>query len=405
MQLTALRSRRFRHYFIGHAASILGSWIQQVALSWLIYRVTGSAALLGVAAALMQLPQMLIGPLAGSLIDRYDTRRLFLAALTAGTTLALALAAAVWLHLLGPTVILVAAALTGLTNSIESPLRQSLISQLVTDRALLPNALALNATVFNSARFVGPPLAGLILAATSEAWCFAINAASYAGLLAFAWTLQLAPKPRSSRAVLGLFVDGLRYLSTHWTLKRMLGFTFMQNVATGAVIVLLPVWARDVFAGDSRTLGWLLGASGAGSLFGTILLTRLGSASGWLRVVSFGWVLSIAGTATLAFIPPLPVALVALFSFGCGLTMCNVTTNVITQSVAPDELRGRMVSIFIGGRWGFDALGGLVAGAVASAAGLQPTMLLQLAILLITVTLFLRARARASTEIQRAVEA
>lgn len=392
MQLTSLRSRRFRHYFIGHAASILGSWIQQVALSWLIYRVTGSAALLGVAAALLQFPQMIVGPIAGSLVDRYDSRKLFLIALGAGAALGVGLAVAVWLEISGPALLLAAAALTGIFNAIESPLRQTLIPELVRDRALLSNALALNAAVFNSARFIGPPLAGLILAVTSEAWCFIVNAVSYIGMMIFAWNLRLDPKPPTDRAVLGLFVDGLRYLGRHWTLKRILGLSFVQNIATGAVIVLLPVWAADVYAGDSRTLGWLLGASGAGSLCGTLLLTRLSTPPAWIRAMSAGWILTIGGTLTMSLLPPLPVTLCALFGFGFGLTMCNVLTNVITQTISPDALRGRMISIFIGGRWGFDALGGLIAGALASAAGLRATMLVQLAILLAAVSFFLRIR-------------
>ncbi len=392
MQLTSLRSRDFRHFFVGHAASILGSWIQQVALSWLIYRVTGSAALLGIAAVLLQLPQMIVAPLAGSLVDRYDSRKLFLIALGAGAALGVGLAVAVWLDMSGPILLLVAAALMGIFNALESPLRQTLIPDLVRDRALLANALALNAAVFNSARFVGPPLAGLILAVTSEAWCFIVNAVSYIGMMVFIWRLRLDPKPPTDRAVLGLLLDGLRHLGGHWTLKRILGLSFTQNVATGAVLVLLPVWAADVYAGDSRTLGWLLGASGAGSLCGTLLLTRMATPPSWLRAMTAGWILTILGTATLSLLPPLPVTLCALFGFGFGLTMCNVLTNVMTQTISPDELRGRMISIFIGGRWGFDALGGLIAGALASATGLRSTLVLQLVILLAAASFFLRIR-------------
>jgi MFS family permease len=392
MQLTSLRSRPFRHFFIGHAASTLGSWIQQVALSWLIYRVTGSAALLGIAAALLQFPQMIVGPIAGSVVDRYDTRKLFLFALGAGAALGLGLAVAVWLDLSGPVLLLAAAALTGVCNALESPLRQTIIPELVRDRALLANALALNAAVFNSARFVGPPLAGLILAVTSEAWCFLANAVSYIGMMVFVWKLRLKPKAPTDRDVLGMFVDGLRYLGRHWMLKRVLGLSFTQNVATGAVIVLLPVWAADVYAGDSRTLGWLLGASGAGSLCGTLLLTRITTPPAWLQAMTGGWLLTILGTATLSLLPALPVTLCALFGFGFGLTMCNVLTNVVTQTVSPDALRGRMISLFIGGRWGFDALGGLVAGALASAAGLRATMVVQLLILAAAASFFLRVR-------------
>jgi MFS family permease len=392
MQLTSLRSRQFRHFFIGHAASILGSWIQQVALSWLIYRVTGSAALLGIAAALLQFPQMIVGPLAGSLVDRYDSRKLFLFALGAGAMLGLGLAVAAWMELSGPVLLLTATALTGICNALESPLRQTLIPELVRDRALLSNALALNAAVFNSARFVGPPLAGMILAVTSEAWCFVINAVSYIGMMIFVWNLKLQPKAPTDRDVLGMFVDGLRYLGRHWMLKRILGLSFTQNIATGAVLVLLPVWAADVYTGDSRTLGWLLGASGAGSLCGTLLLTRLATPPAWLRAITAGWLLTILGTATMALLPPLPVTLAALFGFGFGLTMCNVLTNVMTQTISPDALRGRMISLFIGGRWGFDALGGLVAGALASAAGLRPTLVLQLLILMAAASFFIRIR-------------
>lgn len=390
--LASLQSPAFRHYFIGQAASVLGSWIQQVALAWLMYRVTGSATLLGLASALQQFPQMVIAPIAGSLVDRYDSRKIFLVALGANTIVAIGLAVAVWMDMVTAALLLVASALTGVFNAVEAPLRQTLIQDLVKDRRLLANALSLNAAVFNSARFIGPPLAGLILAVSDEAWCFVVNAVSYAGMMVFAWTLRLDPRPATDRAVLGMFFDGLRYFSQHWTLKRVLGLSFVQNIATGAIIVLLPVWAADVYAGDSRTLGWLLGASGAGSLAGTLLLARLATVPAWIRAMSAGWVLTIAGTLAMAVLPPLPVTLGALFAVGFGLTMCNVLTNVITQTISPDALRGRMISIFIGGRWGFDALGGMIAGVLASAAGLGPTMLLQVAILLAAAIFFMRIR-------------
>jgi MFS family permease len=174
--LRALEHRNFRLYFFGQAVSILGSWIQQVAMAWLVYRLTGSAALLGVTAFAALIPQLLVGPLAGAWIDKHDKRKWLMRVQGLLAAQALVLAGLTWMGWVGPGLLVLMAVLLGVLNSFDTPLRQSLISVFVARREDLPNALALNAMLFNTGRFIGPPVAGLLLGLTSEAACFALNA-------------------------------------------------------------------------------------------------------------------------------------------------------------------------------------------------------------------------------------
>lgn len=257
--LRALRHPNFRLYFAGQAVSTLGSWLQQVALAWLIYRLSGSAALLGVTTFASLLPQLLVGPLAGAWIDRHDKRRLLIGVQGLLGLQAITLAALTFSDLIGPSLIVTMAALLGILNAFDTPLRQSLLSQFVSGKEDLPNALALNAMLFNSSRFVGPPLAGLLLGLTSEAACFALNALSYLGLAAGLLVIRMAPTPRAAGSTGDVFREGLAYVAGKPAIRLMILSVLVVNLTASSYAVLLPVFAKDIFNGDARTLGWLWG--------------------------------------------------------------------------------------------------------------------------------------------------
>lgn len=381
--IRALRHRNFRLYFAGQAVSTLGSWLQQVALAWLIYRLTGSAALLGITTFASLLPQLLVGPLAGAWIDRHDKRRLLIGVQGLLGLQAVALAGLTAGGLIGPTLIVVMAALLGVLNAFDTPLRQSLLSQFVSGREDLPNALALNAMLFNCSRFIGPPLAGLLLGFTSEAACFALNALSYLGLAAGLLVIRMAPTPRAQGSTGDVFREGLRYIAGRPPIRLMMTSVLVVNLTASSYAVLLPVFAKDIFAGDARTLGWLWGAAGLGSLLGTAFLANRHALPGLVKSIM---ACALAGGASLlafAASEQLAFSLLAMAVLGFAITNCNVGTNILLQSLAPEHLRGRVVALYTSTRFGFDAIGGLLAGVLAEHFGAPIAMACAGALLLV----------------------
>lgn len=372
--LSALRHRNFRLYFCGHAISTLGSWIQQVALAWLVYRVTGSAALLGITSCLALLPQLLVGPLAGAWIDRHDKRRLLIVVESLLGVQALGLALLTWADGVNAPLLVAMALLQGVLNALDTPLRQALIGAFVADRADLPNALALNATLFTTSRFIGPPLAGLLLGLTSEALCFALNALSYLALVIGLLLMQLPALPRAAGSVGNLLREGLRYAAHTPAVRSLMLGVVMLNLTACSYVVLLPVYAADIFAGDARTLGWLWGAAGLGSLGASLLLLSRPEPAALLRLILLSAIGCALGMLAFAFSERLPLSLAAMAVLGFGITCSNVSSNILLQGTAPEQLRGRVISLYTSTRFGFDALGGLLAGVLAHALGPAPVM-------------------------------
>ena len=376
----ALGQRNFRRYFFGQIASVLGTFIQAVAMSWLVYRMTGSAALLGLIAFLSQAPQLLVSPLAGVLVDRFDRRRMVIglqclfaiqAVLLAGLVLTDSLQ--IW-HLVG------LAAGLGILNSFDLPSRQSLLLYLVEDRSTLANAVAINAAVTHSGRFIGPPIAGLLLAVFPESVCFLINALSYLGpILAVRAISAEIPRQhalRTGRALLEL----VEFLKQQASARAALAAVALVNATASSYVVLMPIFATEVFSGDSRTLGWLLGAGGAGALSASLFLSTRPRHEQVAGALAGGCLLSAAGMIGFVgagHLANLGLALPAVWMIGAGIGASNVAANTRLQYLVPDQLRGRIVSIFSSSRFGFDALGGLLAGSLAARFGVLPVVFAQ----------------------------
>lgn len=379
----ALQHANFRLYFAGQAVSILGSWIQQVALSWLIYRITGSVALLGVTTFAALLPQLIVGPLAGAWTDRHDKRRLLIAVQGILAVQALVLAGLTAFELIGPALIVAMSLLLGVLNAFDTPLRQSLIGSFVGRREDLPNALALNAMLFNAGRFVGPPLAGVLLALTSEALCFALNGLSFLALLIGLLLIRIDTPARASGSTGKVFREGLDYVWQNQPIRLLILTLAMVNLTASSYAVLLPVFARDIFGGDAQTLGWLWGAAGCGAFLSTLFLATRQALPGLVRIVLVGALLSAAALLAFAASPVVPLALAAMALLGFGISVGNVGINMLLQSLAPEQLRGRVVSFFTSTRFGFDAIGGLLAGLLAARIGAPLTLALEGAVLLL----------------------
>ncbi|WP_449432681.1 MFS transporter [Pseudomonas putida] len=373
--LRALRHRNFRFYFVGHAVSTLGTWIQMVALSWLIYRLTDSTALLGVTTCASLLPQLLFGPFAGAWIDRLDKRKLLVVTQALLGVQASVLAGLTYSGDIGANLIVTLSFTLGVLNAVDTPLRQSLLSRFIDDAQDLPNALALNATLFTCSRFVGPPLAGLLIGLVGEGACFAFNAVSYLALVVGLLCIRLSAGERARGSMSSLFRQGLAYTFKTPSVRSLILGVLVVNVSASSYAVLLPVFARDIFAGDAKTLGWLWGAAGFGSLVSSLLIARQ-SVQQLQRMILPSAAISAVALLMFAASRYLPLSLLAMAVLGFGVTINNVGTNILLQSQAPDLLRGRVVSIYTSTRFGFDAIGGLLAGVLAASIGGPWTMLI-----------------------------
>ena len=340
-----------------------------VALSWLVYRLTDSAALLGITTCVSLLPQLLVGPIAGAWIDRHDKRRLLLFTQTLLGIQALLLALLTYSGHIGANLIVIMSFVLGVLNAVDTPLRQSLLSRFVDNAEDLPNALALNATLFTCSRFIGPPLAGLLIGMVGEVVCFGLNAVSYVALIFGLLAVRMNAGVRANGTMSNIFREGLAYAFKTPSVRGLILGVLVVNVSASSYAVLLPVFARDIFSGDATTLGWFWGAAGFGSLLSTLLLAGRQSAEQLQRLIIAAAILSAIALLVFAASTHLALSLVALAVLGFGVTINNVGTNILLQSQAPEVLRGRVVAIYTSTRFGFDAIGGLIAGQLAARFG------------------------------------
>lgn len=370
----ALGHRNFQVYFAGQGVSTLGKWVQQVALSWLAYHLTGSAVLLGLITFLSLAPQLVIGPLAGAWIDRHDKRRLLIVVQSILVVQSAVLGLATWAHWVDGPFIAAMALLLGLLNAVETPLRQALIASFVDDPADLPNALVLNAMLINAARFVGPPLAGGLIAVAGEAACFVLTAVAFTALLVGLLKVQAKASPRATGSTAQVFREGLAYLWREQGVRQLLFNVIMVNLLASCYAALLPILAKSVYAGDARVLGWLWGAAGAGALVATLVLAVGGALPRLRQFIEMGAGLCALALLGLCWAGQLQLALLALVMLGFGITLSNVSTNMQLQSQAPGHLRGRVIAFYIAMRFGFEALGGMAAGLLAARVGAPATL-------------------------------
>lgn len=400
--IRALAHRGYRLYFVGQAVSVLGSWIQQVAMSWLVYRLTGSSALLGITSFCALIPLLLIGPLAGAWIDKKDKKKWLIGVQGVLALQGFALAGLTWADQIGTGVLVAMSLLLGVLNSLDKPLRQSLISNFVERREDLTNALALNAVLLNIGRTIGPPIAGALVALTSEAVCFAVNSVTFLFLMLSLYRINSSTPQRATGSMADLLSEGVFFAWSTWPVRVLIISLIALNITASSYSVLLPVFARDFFSGDAKTLGWLWGSVGLGSFASTIYLTTLRSAHSLVLALSVGLIASAASIICCALSNSIPLALFAMAGLGGGITASNVSINMLLQSIASDRLRGRIVSFFTSARFGFDAIGGLIAGIVATIFSARHTLLMEGTLLFAFLfLLFLPRRLRLSALVGR----
>jgi len=348
-----------------------------IATSWLVYRLSGSTLLLGLAAFAQQIPFLVLAPLAGVFVDRFDRRRLLIATNSIAALQAAAMFTVVALGVVQPWHLIAGNLVLGLVNAWDAPARQSILIQLVGGRADLASAIALNSIMMNLARFLGPMVGGVLIAALGERWGFGANAASYFAML-FALS-QIPGRPASSAPaegnVLKQLAAGTRYAYGFLASRCALLLLTSASLTVGSYVSMMPWFAREAFHGDSGTLGLLISAAGLGAVSGMVYLALRTGIRGLFRLI--GWTVALAGAAlcVFSFSNTLWLALPALYFVGLGLMLTAASSNTVLQSIVPDELRGRVASLYVMSFIGMTPLGALATGWVSEHIGPQHALL------------------------------
>lgn len=371
----ALQHRNFRLFFFGQMVSLTGTWMQTVAQSWLIYRMTGSSALLGLVAFCSQFPMFLAAPIGGTVADRQDRRRVLIFTQVASMVLALILAALTLSHAIREWHIFVLAALLGVVNGFDIPVRQSFFVHMV-GREDLMNAIALNSSIFNGARIVGPAIAGVLVAAIGEGWCFLLNAVSYVAVIAGLLLMRVPKheKPERIRSSVEELVDGFRFIRSAKPIVALLMLLGLVSFMGMPYSVLMPIFADRILHGGARGLGYLMCASGLGALTASVLLAARPSLRGlgrWvsLAAASFGLSLIAFGFSDRFWLSAL-----LLVPVGFSMMLQMASSNTLIQAMVPDAFRGRVMAVYSMMFSGMAPLGSLLAGVLAERIGAPSTV-------------------------------
>jgi MFS family permease len=373
----ALRHRNFKLFFFGQGISVIGNWMTKLATSWLVYRLTHSVLLLGVVSFAGQIVSFALGPFAGVWVERLNRRKLLVATQVAAAVQSLALAALTLAHRITLWEIIALTALQGMINAFDMPGRQSFLVQMVDDRNDLSNAIAINSSIANGARLVGPALAGLVIGALGEGWCFLIDGLSYFAVIASLLLMRIKPTQLQCHAttMLEQMREGWDYVRTFCPIRTILLLFALISLMGYSYAVLLPVFAAQVLHGSATTLGWLTGASGVGALTSALSLAVRKSVVGLTRMVQIA--AATLGTALIlfGFSHTLWLSLLLMVFVGFGLMQCASASNTIIQSLVTEDKRARVMSYYTMAFFGASPFGSLFAGTLAHRIGAPHTVM------------------------------
>jgi MFS family permease len=371
----AFRHRNYRLFFGGQLISVCGTWMQMVAQSWLVYRLTGSAVLLGVVGFASQIPVFLLSPLGGAVADRHARRRVLVATQSASMMLAFTLAALTLSNHILVWHLPVLAALLGIVNAFDVPTRQAFIVEIV-GKGDLGNAIALNSSMFNSARIIGPAIAGILVATIGEGWCFFANGVSYLAVIMGLLLIQPGgqDRVRPSGSTLTIMAEGFQFVWNARPIRALLMLLGIVSLMGIAYAVLMPIFADQILHGGPRALGLLMGAAGAGALIGALGLAARREAGGldrWIAFCSagFGASLVLFSMSTAFWVSMGLLVLVGFFMVGQ-----MASTNTLIQTLVPDHLRGRVMAVYSMMFIGMAPFGSLLAGLSAHRLGAPRTL-------------------------------
>lgn len=372
----ALKNKNFRLFFFGQLVSLLGTWIQNIALGWLVYRLTDSAVWLGIIGFSGQIPALFLTPFAGVFADRLNRKKVLVVAQVVPMALAFTMATLVLTGTIQVWHIVLIASLNGVVIAFDNPFRHAFLIDIIGDKELLQNSIALNSTLYNSARFIGPMVGGFLIALVGEGICFLINGVSFLAVVFALLAMRVANSNlnRNSGSVVTDLVDGAKYAFTHRPIRYLLILVITTGFFGLPFQVFLPVFAKDILGGGAQLLGFLTGALGAGALIGAVYLASRSGIKllpklivGTSLVFGFGLLSLSLSTNTI-------VSLALLFVTGFGMIVQYASTNTLIQSIVDDSKRGRIMSLYSMSFLGVTPVGSLLLGAISGSVGVQITL-------------------------------
>jgi MFS family permease len=361
-----MQHRNFQLFIAGQLISLIGTWMQNMAQLWLVYQLTHSAALLGVFGFASQVPMLFLSSLGGYVGDRYDRHRGVIVTQTISMILAFVLAGLTWANLINKWELIGIAFLVGIVNAFDVPIRQAFFVQMV-GKEDLPNAIALNSSIFNGARAVGPAIAGFAIALVGAGWCFFLNGLSFVAVIVALLMMRIAPreiKP-STDSPLKSFVQGFRFAMSDVPVRSALLLLSALSLFGLQYAVFMPIYAQDILGGNARTLGWLMSSAGVGAVIGALQFAARTHYKGLAR-----WIAATSATCAVGLIifsqaKTLRLCVAVLFVVGFAATSQMAATNTLIQNRVPDELRSRVMAVYATMFMGVQPIGALIAGGMA----------------------------------------
>jgi MFS family permease len=368
--LRALRHRNYRLFFSGQLISVTGTWMQTVAQSWLVYRLTGSAVLLGIVGFAGQFPIFVLASIGGAAADRYSRYKILIATQAASMLLALALAGLTLTGTITVPLLITLAALLGVVNAFDIPARQAFVVEMV-GREDLVNAIALNSSVFNGARIVGPAIAGVLVGVIGEGWCFFANGVSYIAVLSGLFLMTLPPARRVAveGSALSRIAEGFGYVGRTRPVLALLLLLGLISLVAMPYAVLMPIFADEILDGGPRGLGLLMGASGVGALMGALTLAARRGVRGLGRWVAMGAAGLGIGLVLFSYSQTFWLSVAILIPMGYCMIVTMASSNTLIQSMVPDAVRGRVMAVYSMMFMGMAPLGALAAGTLGERIG------------------------------------
>jgi MFS family permease len=374
----SLQYRNYRLFFTGQSISLIGTWMQRIALPWLVYHMTGSAFLLGFVGFAGQIPTFLLSPVAGVITDRFSRYKVLLITQIFSLVQASILAILALTGVIEIWHIVLLSIIFGCINAFDVPARHSFVIEMVEKKEDLGNAIALNSLMFNGARLIGPSIAGVMLATTGEGVCFLINAISYVFVIVSLLMMHIPKKefPRKETKMFNELKEGFKYTFGFAPIKHLLLLLAIVNLMGASYQVLMPVLAKEVLHGGSDVYGFLMGAAGLGALLGAAYLASRESILRLGKIIPFAATVFGGGLVALAFTNYIPATMVLMIFIGLGLMLNTASSNTILQTITNDDMRGRVMSFYAMAIMGTAPFGSLLAGSLANLLGTQYAILI-----------------------------
>ncbi len=372
----ALRHRNYRLFFSGQSISLIGSWITRIATSWLVYRLTGSELLLGVVAFCSQIPLLVLAPIAGVLVDRWDRHRILVITQVLSAIQSAVLAVLALMNIITVAEVIALQLVQGVINSFDTPARQAFVVEMVEDREDLPNAIALNSSMINASRIIGPSIGGILIATVGEGWCFGVDAISYLAVIASLLMMRRTPPAKAviDTRMLEELRTGWTYVSRFAPVRALLLLVGLAGVMGMPYATLMPVIVAKVLHGGPHVLGILMTASGVGALAGTLYLASRHTILGLGKVIVVSSIALSLGLLAFSFSHTIWLSALLLPVVGAGMMLQAASSNTILQTVVDERLRGRVMAFYSVAIMGLQPIGALLSGIIAERIGAQRTI-------------------------------